>query len=92
MIFLYTKLFIYWKNLKNIEGCHEQGAVMGLGNQSDDQSQVFVMCADLPRSPGHVFYDRLQSVLIKGGFDRFVEMRSETGEEFVGAQITVERC
>ena len=42
---------------------------MGLGNQSDDQSQVFVMCADLPRSPGHVFYDRLQSVLIKGGFD-----------------------
>jgi hypothetical protein len=31
------------------------------------------MCADLPRSPGHVFYDRLQSVLIKGGFDRFVE-------------------
>ena len=22
----------------------------------------------------------------------FVEMRSETGEEFVGAQITVERC
>jgi len=46
---------------------------MGLGNQSDDQCQVFVMCVDLPRSPGHVFYDRLQSVLIKGGFDRFVE-------------------
>jgi len=38
---------------------------MGLGNQGDDQSQVFVMCADLPRSPGHVFYDRLQTVLIK---------------------------
>ena len=50
---------------------------MGLGNQSDDQSQVFVMCADLPRSPGHVFYDRLQSVLIKGGFDRFVEKLCE---------------
>ena len=50
---------------------------MGIGNQSDDQSQVFVMCADLPRSPGHVFYDRLQSVLIKGGFDRFVEKLCE---------------
>ena len=50
---------------------------MGLGNQRDDQSQVFVMCADLPRSPGHVFYDRLQSVLIKGGFDRFVEKLCE---------------
>ena len=25
--------------------------------------------AEMPRSPGHVFYDRLQSVLIEGGFD-----------------------
>ena len=27
----------------------------------------------MPRSPGHVFYDRLQSVLIEGGFDGFAE-------------------
>ena len=27
----------------------------------------------MPRSPGHVFYDRLQSVLIEGGFDAFAE-------------------
>jgi transposase len=27
----------------------------------------------MPRSPGHVFYDRLQEVLIAGGFDHFVE-------------------
>ena len=51
---------------------------MGLGNQGEDQSQMFVMCADLPRSPGHVFYDRLQSILIKGGFDRFVEKLCES--------------
>ena len=27
----------------------------------------------MPRSPGHVFYDRLRSVLIEGGFDGFAE-------------------
>ena len=27
--------------------------------------------AEMPRSPGHVYYDRLQSVLIEGGFDGF---------------------
>ena len=27
----------------------------------------------VPRSPGHVFYDRLQSVLVEGGFDAFAE-------------------
>ena len=29
--------------------------------------------AEMPRSPGHVFYDRLRSVLIEGGFDGFAE-------------------
>lgn len=32
-----------------------------------------VTWTDLPRSPGHVFYDRLQQVLLDGGFDGFVE-------------------
>jgi transposase len=32
-----------------------------------------VTWAEMPRSPGHVFYDRLQDVLIAGGFDGFVE-------------------
>jgi hypothetical protein len=27
----------------------------------------------MPRSPGHVFYDRLQEVLVGAGFDGFVE-------------------
>jgi hypothetical protein len=27
----------------------------------------------MPRSPGHVFYDRLQQVLVGAGFDGFVE-------------------
>jgi transposase len=29
--------------------------------------------AELPRSPGHAFYDRLQAVLLEAGFDRFAE-------------------
>jgi transposase len=29
--------------------------------------------AELPRSPGHAFYDRLQAVLVAAGFDRFAE-------------------
>ncbi len=31
--------------------------------------------AELPRSPGHVFYDRLQAILIEAGFDGFAEAR-----------------
>ena len=32
-----------------------------------------VSWSEMPRSPGHVFYDRLQSVLVEGGFDAFAE-------------------
>ena len=31
--------------------------------------------AEMPRSPGHVFYDRLQAILIEAGFDAFAEER-----------------
>jgi transposase len=34
---------------------------------------MLVTWAELPRSPGHVFYDKLQTVLIAAGFDGFVE-------------------
>jgi transposase len=34
---------------------------------------MVVTWAELPRSPGHIFYDRLQSVLIEAAFDSFVE-------------------
>jgi hypothetical protein len=29
--------------------------------------------AEMPRSPGHAFYDRLQELLSEAGFDAFVE-------------------
>ena len=46
---------------------------MTMGQQKDRQGDLMVGWAEMPRSPGHVFYDRLQSVLIKGGFDSFAE-------------------
>ena len=44
-----------------------------MGQQKDRQGDLMVGWAEMPRSPGHVFYDRLQSVLIEGGFDGFAE-------------------
>ena len=46
---------------------------MVMGQQQDRQGDLMVGWAEMPRSPGHVFYDCLQSVLIEGGFDGFAE-------------------
>ena len=46
---------------------------MAMGREGDRQGDLIVTWAEVPRSPGHVFYERLQDVLIAGGFDRFVE-------------------
>ena len=46
---------------------------MALGRQRDRQSEMLVTWTEMPRLPGHVFYDRLQSELIAAGFDGFVE-------------------
>jgi transposase len=48
---------------------------MALGRQGERQSDLMVGWAELPRSPGHAFYDRLQAVLIEAGFDGFAETR-----------------
>jgi transposase len=46
---------------------------MALGRQGKRQCDLMVSWAELPRSPGHVFYDRLQAVLVAAGFDGFAE-------------------
>jgi transposase len=46
---------------------------MAMGREGDRQGDLMVTWAEMPRSPGHVFYDRLQEVLLAGGFDLFVE-------------------
>src|SRR4051794_23589166 len=44
-----------------------------MGRQGDRQGDLMVTWSEMPRSPGHVFYDRLQLVLVGAGFDGFVE-------------------
>lgn len=46
---------------------------MAQGRQGDRQGDLVVTWREMPRSPGHVFYDRLQAVLIDAGFDTFAE-------------------
>src|SRR4051795_13697287 len=46
---------------------------MALGRQRERQADMMVTWAEMPRSPGHAFYDKLQAELIKAGFDGFVE-------------------
>src|SRR6201984_736010 len=46
---------------------------MAMGREGNRQDDLIVTWAEMPRSPGHVFYDRLQEMLIAGGFDLFVE-------------------
>jgi transposase len=46
---------------------------MSLGKQGAVQPELMVTWREMPRSPGHAFYDRLNGVLGAAGFDRFVE-------------------
>jgi transposase len=46
---------------------------MALGRQGERQTDLMIGWAELPRSPGHAFYDRLQAALLEAGFDRFAE-------------------
>jgi transposase len=46
---------------------------MSMKRREPEQSGMWVATHELPRSPGHVFYEKLNEVLEKGGFDRFVE-------------------
>ncbi len=46
---------------------------MALGRQKERQANLMVGWAELPRSPGHAFYDRLQVILVEAGFDGFAE-------------------
>jgi transposase len=46
---------------------------MAMKREGEVQGDLVVTWAEMPRSPGHVFYDRLQNVLSEAGFDAFVE-------------------
>jgi transposase len=40
---------------------------------TEQQPDLWVATSDLPKSPGHVFYDKLNQLLQESGFDSFVE-------------------
>jgi transposase len=46
---------------------------MAMGTRENEQSPLWVATSDLPASPGHPFYTRLNAILDAEGFDRFVE-------------------
>jgi transposase len=51
---------------------------MAMGKREAEQQQdLFIRHDKLPRSPGHVFYRKLNQVLAEGGFDRWIETLCE---------------
>jgi len=46
---------------------------MAMGTRESEQSSLWVATSELPTSPGHPFYARLQTLLDGQDFDRFVE-------------------
>lgn len=51
---------------------------MAMGKrETERQQELFVTYDKLPRSPGHVFYDKLNGLLADGGFDAHVEALCE---------------
>jgi len=46
---------------------------MAMGKRTSEQAPMWIPTTDLPVSPGHPFYARLNAILDEAGFDRFVE-------------------
>ena len=46
---------------------------MAMGRQEERQGDLMMAWDEVPRSPGHVFYDELQKLLVEAGFDSFAE-------------------
>ena len=51
---------------------------MAMGKRErEQQADLFITHDKLPRSPGHVFYQKLNGLLREAGFDRWVEALCE---------------
>jgi len=46
---------------------------MAMGKRKSEQTPMWVPTTELPVSPGHPFYTKLNAILEAGGFDRFAE-------------------
>jgi len=50
---------------------------MALGKRKREEQESWVATSDLPTSPGHPFYQKLNGLLAEAGFDDYVEKLSE---------------
>ncbi|HEX4146336.1 MAG TPA: transposase [Pirellulales bacterium] len=48
---------------------------MGMGKRKQRQESLFITADNLPRSDGHPFYQKLNSLLAEADFDRWIEAR-----------------
>jgi len=48
---------------------------MSLGRRQQETQEMWVATTSLPKSPGHVFYDKLNRLLAEHGFEQMVEQR-----------------
>jgi transposase len=52
----------------------QEAMAMALGKRErEEQSEFWVATSDLPKSIGHIFYEKLNQLLAEAGFDRWVE-------------------
>ena len=51
------------------------GMAMGTRKQGERQERLWIAAAELPRSAGHPFYERMSELLEEAGFDDFVEQQ-----------------
>ena len=57
---------------------------MAMGKRTSEQAPLWVAATDLPVSPSHPFYARLNTILDEAGFDRFAE---EQCQEFYASTM-----
>lgn len=50
---------------------------MALGKRKNEQQGLWVATTELPKSPGHPFFQKLNDVLAEAQFDRWIEKRCE---------------
>src|SRR5882724_1966743 len=51
---------------------------MAMGTQDGEQSPLWVVTSDLPKSPAHPFYARLNALLEANDFDKVVEKKCQS--------------
>lgn len=50
---------------------------MALGKRKSEQQGLWIATTELPKSPGHPFYQKLNDLLAEAQFDRWIEKRCE---------------